>query len=100
MVWLVPVVLSCLLLALWCLPAVWYTNNATSERVWFSERNQINGWTFEAVPIGQAAERALVADRTVNGEFRNAAGEAVRVFSAKRFTENPNEIGLFVHTPD
>jgi hypothetical protein len=99
-VWLVPAVLSCLLLALWCLPAVWYTSDRTSERVWFTERTAIDGWTFEAVPIGQGAERTLVADRTVNGEFRNAAGDAVRVFSAKRFKENPNEIGLFVHTPD
>ena len=99
-VWLVPTALTCLLLVLWCFPAVWYSSDSEAERVWFSERTEIDGWTFEAVPISQAAERSLVADRTVNGEFRNAASEAVRVFSAKRFKENSNEIGLFVHTPD
>jgi hypothetical protein len=99
-VWLVPAVLSCLLLALWCLPTVWYTGDGKGDRIWFSERTAIDGWSFESVPISQAAERVLVADQTVNGEFRNVAGEAVRVFSAKRFKENANEIGLFVHTPD
>jgi hypothetical protein len=96
----VPAVLSCLLVGLWCLPTLWYTSDRRAERVWFTERTAVEGWLFERVPISQAAERALLADRTVNGEFRNPEGERVRVFSAKRFKENPNEIGLFVHTPD
>jgi hypothetical protein len=52
------------------------------------------------VPIGHSAEKVLVADRIVSGEFRNSEGMLVRVFSAKRHRENPNEIGLFIHTPD
>jgi hypothetical protein len=35
-----------------------------------------------------------------NGEFSRASGEVVRVFSAKRYVEKENDIGLFVHTPD
>jgi hypothetical protein len=85
--------------ALWLFPAFWYTNAGEGDRIWFNERTEIAGWSFEPVPISASAERVLVADRTVNGEFRRE-GEAVRVFSAKRFVENSNEIGLFVHTPD
>ena len=99
-VWLVPSALSCLLLALWFLPVLWYTEDSERNRAWFSEQTDVQGWVFESVPISQAAERLLVADETLNGEFRNPAGEAVRVFSAKRFKDSPNEIGLFVHTPD
>ena len=87
------------LAGLWLFPAFWYTKPGDGNRVWFAERTEVAGWSFEPVPISAAAERVLVADRTVNGEFRRA-GEAVRVFSAKRFVENSNEIGLFVHTPD
>ena len=97
--WIVPAILSAAILALWMFPALWYTQGS-GERVWFFERSEVNGWRFEAVPISEGAERALVADRTVNGEFRDASNAAVRVFSAKRYIENPNEIGLFVHTPD
>ena len=57
------------------------------------------GWKYTSVPIDESAEKILVADRTVNGEFKRAS-EAVRVFSAKRYVEKSNEVGLFVHTPD
>jgi hypothetical protein len=87
-------------IALWLFPSVWYSGEGEAARVWFAERTEIEGWSFEEVPINEAAERTLVADRTLNGEFRSKDGEVVRVFSAKRYTENPNEIGLFVHTPD
>ena len=90
---------AALIAGLWIFPAFWYTSPGKGNRVWFAERTEVHGWNFEPVPISASAERVLVADRTVNGEFRRA-GEAVRVFSAKRFIENPNEIGLFVHTPD
>lgn len=98
--WLVPAVFGLVVLALWGFPALWYTQAGSGERVWFAERMEVPGWTFEEVPISEAAERMLVADRTVNGEFRDGSGGAVRVFSAKRYVEDPNEIGLFVHTPD
>jgi hypothetical protein len=84
---------------LWRFPGFWYTEKGKGDGTWFAERAQIEGWNFEPLPISASAERVLVADRTVNGEFRRGE-EAVRVFSAKRYIENPNEIGLFVHTPD
>lgn len=96
----VPAVLSMAVLALWIFPRLWYTHQGTAPQAWFTEQTEVKGWTFEEIPISESAERVLVADRTVNGEFRNSDGAAIRVFSAKRFVENPNEIGLFVHTPD
>jgi hypothetical protein len=97
--WIPTIGLIAVIAGLWLFPAFWYTNSGEGNGVWFAERTEIDGWTFESVPISASAERVLVADRTVNGEFRRA-GEAVRVFSAKRYLENSNEIGLFVHTPD
>ena len=87
-------------LLLWVFPKFWYTGAGDGERMWLAETTEVEGWSYEAVPIGESAERVLVADRTFNGEFRNGRGEPVRVFSAKRYVENQNEIGLFVHTPD
>jgi hypothetical protein len=60
----------------------------------------VAGWQFEEIPVSKSAEAILVADRLVNGEFTAPDGQAVRVFSAKRYAESQNEIGLFVHTPD
>ena len=97
--WIPTVGLIAVIAGLWLFPSFWYTHFGEGNGVWFAERTEVNGWTFESVPIIASAERVLVADRTFNGEFRRA-GEAVRVFSAKRYVENSNEIGLFVHTPD
>jgi hypothetical protein len=89
------------MLALWQFPRFWYTRtDANLGSFWLAEQTQVDGWVFEDVPVGKAAERLLVADRLFNGEFRRNGAELVRVFSAKRFAESPNEIGLFVHTPD
>ena len=98
--WIVPATLALFVLALWLFPRLWYSKKGDGEKTWFLERSVVDGWTFESIPISETAERSLVADRIVNGEFKAENGEAVRVFSAKRFVENPNEIGLFVHTPD
>jgi hypothetical protein len=95
----VPAVLSALIAALWIFPEVWYTRQGAGQKVWFAERDQIAGWEYSAQPVSESAERILVADRTFNGEFRKA-GQAIRAFSAKRYEEKANEIGLFVHTPD
>jgi hypothetical protein len=65
-----------------------------------SEQTNLPGWTFRSVPVNKAAESILVADRLINGEFSGPRGWLVRVFSAKRYIESQNEIGLFVHTPD
>lgn len=91
--------LSALLGVLWVFPNFWYTRSGEEKPIWFSERSQVESWEYSSTPIEKSAERILVADRTVNGEFTRE-GYAVRVFSAKRYQEKSNEIGLFVHTPD
>jgi hypothetical protein len=87
---------------LWGFPAVWYTRSDYSLRpVWLSERTNVVGWSSSSISVSEAAERLLVADRLVSREFRrDADGQAVRVFSAKRYSAKPHDIGLFVHTPD
>jgi hypothetical protein len=98
-VWIVPAILCLFVAALWVFPKVWYTRQGPEQPIWFAERTEVEGWGFSSAPVSETAERVLVADRTFNGEFRR--GEtAIRVFSAKRYEEKPNEIGLFVHTPD
>jgi hypothetical protein len=84
-----------------CFPYFWYTKAVPGQTyLWFNEQTNLTGWFFKTVDVGQAAERILVADQIVNGEFLSEKNPAIRVFSAKRYKENPNEIGLFVHTPD
>lgn len=93
--------LALLVTALWQFPSAWYTRNDPQlGRFWLAEQSQVSGWTFQEVPVDRSAEAILVADRLVNGEFKAADGRMVRVFSAKRYRDSQNEIGLFVHTPD
>lgn len=94
--------LSLVLAALWAFPHFWYTRSDTRERpVWLTERTNVIGWSFKESPVADSAERLLVADRTFNGEFTAGDGHmVVRAFSAKRYSAKPNDIGLFVHTPD
>jgi hypothetical protein len=90
-----------LVLLLWLFPRVWYTR--ADERLgqfWLTEQTALPGWAFQEVPVSKSAEAILVADRLFNGEFTTADGAVARVFSAKRYSESQNEIGLFVHTPD
>lgn len=97
--WIVPAVLSLLVAALWVFPAIWYTKEGSQQKMWFTERTAIDSWEYLETPVGESAEKLLVADRTFNGDFRKG-GDVVRVFSARRYEEKSNEIGLFVHTPD
>jgi hypothetical protein len=99
-IFIVPIVLSVLVAALWSFPSVWYTKTGNDQPHWFGENTNISGWDYVPVPVSASAERTLVADRVVNGEFNRAGRDPIRVFSAKRFEEKVNEIGLFVHTPD
>ena len=95
------VLLSALVLVLWQFPAVWYTQSDTrAGHFWLTGQTNLAGWNFHEIPVGKSAESTLVADVLLNAEFSGAAGESVRVFSAKRYLESGNEIGLFVHTPD
>lgn len=90
------------ILILWFFPRVWYTRTGDAgEFVWLVENSEASGWDFKNIPVGQAAESVLVADRILNGEFRATLSPVVvRVFSAKRYLNKENEIGLFSHTPD
>lgn len=100
-IWAFSLALSALVLICWIFPHFWYTGSAAGENYfWLAERTNIAGWNFRSVPVSESAERLLVADRLLNGEFLDPSNRLVRVFSAKRYKENANEIGLFVHTPD
>lgn len=87
----------------WLFPHLWYTRTDKTQIVqWLTEQTQAPGWSYAAVEIDKSAERLLVADRLVNGEFsrEDRGSQVVRVFGARRSKEDPKEIGLFVHTPD
>ncbi len=97
----VPILATALVAGLWVFPKVWYTKSDTGlGHFWLSEQEQVEGWDFKSIPVSKAAEAVLVADSLFNGEFTSPAREEIRVFSAKRFQDSQNEIGLFVHTPD
>ena len=94
-------IFSGLILLCWCFPEFWYTrSNEQQSFVWYNETTNVDGWKFKEVPVAEAAEKLLVADRLFNGQFYNNQNTTVAVFSAKRYQEKQNEIGLFVHTPD
>lgn len=92
---------SGVVLALWFFPSLWYTRtNPDQDFFWLSERTNITGWAYSLIPVAESAERVLVADKLVSGQFEDPKRRIVRVFSAKRYEEDENAIGLFVHTPD
>ncbi|HOW67352.1 MAG TPA: exosortase-associated EpsI family protein, partial [Verrucomicrobiota bacterium] len=92
---------SLVMLALWLFPFVWYTStDRQTQMVWLTEQQQMDGWQYEELPVAKSAEAVLVADQLVSGQFKHDMRDRVQVFSAKRYTEKENHIGLFVHTPD
>jgi hypothetical protein len=92
---------SLVVLCLWLFPNYWYTGKgAIGQRVWLAERSTLEGWSGEEFPVAKSAEAVLVADRLVSYGFKRANGDAVLAFSAKRYDQHENDIGLFVHTPD
>jgi hypothetical protein len=98
---LTPTLLALAVVLCWVFPRFWYSSPDPQRGLfWLAEQEEIPGWTFREMPVSESAERALVADRLVAGEFTRTNGSPVRVFSAKRYVEKENEIGLFVHTPD
>ena len=95
--------LTLLIAVVWLFPRLWYSQPDPSQAVqWLSEQTNAPGWKYGSVAVDKSAERLLVADRLVVGEFTRDgdATHIVRVFGARRTKEDPNEIGLFVHTPD
>jgi hypothetical protein len=99
-IWIVPSILTAIVAALWAFPSFWYVQRGEGKLIWFGEKTDLPGWKFATVPVGESAEKLLVADHIVNGEFLGPEQADVRAFSAKRYAEKANEIGLFVHTPD
>lgn len=85
---------------LWIFPRVWYRTQAVAGNfIWLGESTNITGWAYEPMQISRTEEIMLDANRTFSARFTRGK-EEVTAFSAKRYSENPNEIGLFVHTPD
>lgn len=93
-------VLSWTVVVLWWFPTVWYTHRPAGEQaIWLTETSSVPTWNYKEIPVADSAERLLVADRLVSGLFERER-DRVLVFLAKRYSENQNDIGLFVHTPD
>lgn len=94
-------IVSLIALGLWVFPLLWYNRLDPKEGLfWLAEQNHIDGWSYREVPVAKSAEAVLVADRLISGEFFKGSDMTVQVFSAKRYDEKQNDIGLFVHTPD
>lgn len=90
------------IIGLWGFPWLWYSGEEDVEcAAWLMEQKSIPGWSYIEAPIEKAAERRLVADQVFSGEYRSEGGaDRVLAFAAHRYSETPNDIGLFVHTPD
>jgi hypothetical protein len=101
-VWVVSVLLVLALVGLWWFPKLWFTkSDYDGPPMWLTPRHDVPGWSFRAEEVAKSAENVLKADALFSGSYRNKDGGAVvRAFSAKRYTENERDIGLFVHTPD
>ncbi len=100
-VFFTTVLLSATVLVLWQFPRYWYTRVSASYGLfWLAEQTKVDGWDYRGTEVSKSVEKVLLADRVVSGEFKRKGAKVVRVFSAKRYSETQNEIGLFVHTPD
>lgn len=87
-------------LLLWQFPTFWYAEKEGTIYQWFGLNEEIPEWEFNPSPVGDAAEAVLKADQMDNGFYQQEGGAIVRTFSAKRFEEKENAVGLFSHTPD
>jgi len=99
--WVPVAALTVIVVVLWWLPRFWYTSWAAGSSFrWFQTSTNIAGWQYTAIPISKTAEAFLVADRLENGQLNGPDRQEVSIYSAKRYVEKENEIGLFSHTPD
>jgi hypothetical protein len=98
----VSTVLLCLaVLSVWSFPCFWYSRTDSLQGYfWLAEQNQMTDWHYHELPVSQAAEAVLAADKIVNGQFEHDGRAVVRVFSAKRYSEQESEFDMFSHTPD
>jgi hypothetical protein len=95
------VVLTLAVLGVWSFPRFWYSKTDPLQGCfWLVEQEQILDWRYKNLPVSQAAEAVLAADKIVNGEFERGDQGVVRVFSAKRYSEQESQFGMFSHTPD
>jgi len=93
--------MSLSVLLVWAFPRFWYSKTDPHQGYfWLAEQKQIADWHYKALPLSQAAEAVLAADKTVNGEFDTDSQAVVRVFSAKRYSDQESEFDMFSHTPD
>ena len=93
--------LSLAVLSVWSFPRLWYSKTDSLQGYfWLSEQEQIADWQYKELPVSQAAEAVLAADKIVNGEFEKDGQAVVRVFSAKRYSEQESQFDMFSHTPD
>lgn len=93
--------LSLAVLLVWLFPPIWYSKtDPNQECVWLAEQGQVPGWQYKDLPLSDAAEAALAADKIVNGEFTKQDKAVVRVFSAKRYSDTQSAFDMFSHTPD
>ena len=93
--------MSLSVLLVWGFPRFWYSKTDPRQGYfWLAEQNQIADWHYKALPLSQAAEAVLAADKIVNGEFDADSQAVVRVFSAKRYSDQESEFEMFSHTPD
>src|SRR3989441_11953206 len=93
--------LSLAVLSVGSFPRFWYSKTDSLQGYfWLAERNQIAEWHYKELPASQAAEAVLAADKIVNAEFEKDGQAVVRVFSAKRYSEQESEFDMFSHTPD
>ena len=97
----IAAVLSLAILSLWSFPSFWYSKTDSLQGYfWLAEQNPMTDWHYVELPLSQAAEAVLAADKILNGEFENDRREVVRVFSAKRYSDQESEFDMFSHTPD
>jgi len=93
--------LSLAVLSVGSFPRFWYSKTDSLQGYfWLAEQNQMPGWHYQELPVSQAAEAVLAADKIVNGEFEKDGQAVVRVFSAKRYSEQESQFDMFSHTPD
>jgi len=97
LVW--PVLASLLVAIVWSFPMFWFTKSGPENPIWLLEQTNLSGWTYNPTPVSKVEEASLKADKTDAGIFSKNLN-TVQVFSAKRFSNDPNEIDLFGHTPD
>src|SRR5213592_1865095 len=93
--------LSLAVLSVGSFPSFWYSKTDSLQGYfWLAEQNPMTDWHYVELPLSQAAEAVLAADKILNGEFENDRREVVRVFSAKRYSDQESEFDMFSHTPD